>query len=1296
MANDTWERIGGVSSDFFGSSFGAGSVSAITSDGTHVFFAGSFTVNLNGTDVPGVIQYTPGTNTWQALGQGIDENGPVNTLATYDGKLYAGSGDMSSGPFFEAGSIALSKIGVFNYNAVDRASEEWVSFGDVLDNSVNQLRVYNGKLFAVGNFSSVDGNAEKGIAMYDFETPGWSGFGGGLVSFGFGAGESIGFAGGQLYASGGFDTAGGVGATRIARWTADFGADESGGGGDGGGGGPVTFSLTAPGDVTSSVSVNPLFTWEAPVGVDVDYYTLEIYDNADLTGFPYFLNFDAITTTSYQYGDSFADLPLLGATTYYWQVNAYENPDVLVAESEYPFSFTTESLELVQPTLVAPADNDEDVSLTPTFTWSKDALAESYLLEYSEGATLSGTPTQVNLTLAQLTDANPNYSYTLSGGSELEANTQYSWRVTAKKTGEDDKPSAVANFTTIDLSPGAFTWNFDPLEFIVSGDINSFNTSWTQSEGATSYELNFKIGDQSFNVFDDPIIVNAPETSYAVDNTKLVNGFTYTVELTAVNEHGRTSTDPLTIIYTPTKPEAVSPSAGASVGAITPFEWESTENFGLLPGNVLVQILYANDESADPVNDPADGIQFDFAGTTDVSESKTLAELFATHESVDIDDFLADNVGQTLYWRVSNKSVRLADDDAESQREVFWSDLESFKIPGPPPGDFSLSTPANGATVETFLPTFTWQQSANATSYIFQISKTTNFDTPLFESEALGRGSDENTVTYTLPDNEVLEIISQYYWRVIASNDGDVDETSSTSGFKTYFNREFVIESPTDEGIYSSVDEARSINYSWSHIFADSDEFFNYSYFFIDDIRVFSNPYETISEGKVFGYNPGGLRSGFNYTWYVEGYADYGDLSTGTIRSTDRTFTINPETPSVSAPVANATLTSSTAFSWSADETIYSMDEGTIGGKFEIQLLFENDVNADPITNPDDGFHFEVFGSINDVDESITLNGLVDSNDDVTLDDILGLEGQTYYWRVRIHPEYTQLDQDRVTLWSDLRAVQVPGPPSAFTLISPDDEAVFTTKQALDDQVFGWYPANMANTYGIEYFFDNHTVYSTANTLENTTTSFSGAELDYFNHGYTYSWRVQAFNEDGSTFSNTHTFTLAPDAAPVLTSPVSGGSVSGATKFEWTGNPSIYDAGTSERITGNFKIQVLFENNPDVDLSENPSQGYEAIVPQEATTINEFSKTLSELFTEEEVQDILFRTGETLFWRVKVDPVYDGVTQERVTLWSDLESFIIPGPPQAFDLLTPANPSADISVTPTFTWEQSQNAESYV
>lgn len=509
LASDQWETIGGVDGDFFGGAFGNGEISAMATDGTHLFLTGPFTVDLDGTDITGVIQYTPETNTWQGLGQGIDELTFPTTLAVHDGILYAGSGDMSSGPFGEIGSIELSTIGAFNYEAIDRASQEWVSFGDALDGAVSQLRVYNGRLFAIGTFATVNGNDEKGIAMYDFDSSSWSGFGGGISSFGFvGLGTAIGFADGKLYASGGFDTAGDLAANNIARWSADFGADDDNGGGDpgdGGGGGPVVITLTAPLNGSPSESVDPLFTWNAPIGVVVDYYILEIFDNEELNGFPFFMNFDAITVPSYQYGESMFDLPLPQNMTFYWRVSAFDDQDNLVAQSAEPFSFTTEGDPvLVAPTLVspvAPEPSADNVSLTPTFVWSEVDGATGYTLTYYVTSDGPGTAIEIELDIndEDLEYADPNYSYTLPIANALLPETGYTWTVTATADGLDPETSVPATFTTMALPPSAFNLVSPTNMDTDVPRIPTFN--WEQSDGAVTYTLQLS----TTNNFDAPI-----------------------------------------------------------------------------------------------------------------------------------------------------------------------------------------------------------------------------------------------------------------------------------------------------------------------------------------------------------------------------------------------------------------------------------------------------------------------------------------------------------------------------------------------------------------------------------------------------------------------------------------------------------------------------------------------------------------------------------------------------------------------------------------------------------------------
>lgn len=1407
LEGGSWEAIT-PNVDFFS---GDGcTVPAMATDGTSIYLSVPCAAEIGGQSYSGLFSYTPGTQTWAAVGEGLDELSAPLSLAVSDGFLYAGGPGMYEGDFDS--TVDIEFFGRYDLSV---PSVGWASLGNPLDDVVNDFVIIDGSAYVVGQFTSIDADQSIGMAVFNIGDLEWTSIGnvdfdGGAINY------TISLVNNQLVVGGVINNAGETPVSNVARYSQTFSGGGSGGdgGGDGGAGGTPTFTLTAPTDGLTGVSVEPLFTWNAPVGVTVDYYMLEIFDNPTLTAPAYFQNdpFDPITTTTYQYDGSFFPLP--GNTTFYWRVTGYNNLNEVVAETEAPFSFTTESLELSTPTLVAPV-GIQDVSLTPTFTWSKDALAESYVLEYSTGATLSDTPTQLNLALGDLNDADPNYSYTLPGGSELETNTQYSWRVIAQKAGEDDMPSAEASFTTVDLSPGAFTWDFDPLERIVDGSIENFNTSWTQSDGATSYELDFKIGEQPFTAFGDPVVVNAPTTSYSVDITELIDGFTYTVELTAVNEYGRTPTDPLTIVYTPTKPVAVSPKDGAAVDATTSFTWESTENFGNIPGNVLAQILYTNDENADPVANSSDGIQFDFLGTTDVEESKTFTELFATQNDVDVSQFLEANMGNTLYWRVSNKSIRINEADAETQREVVWSDLASFSIPAVPQA-FNLSTPTNNSTVETFLPTFTWQQSQNATSYKLQIATQTNFSDPIYESPLIGRGDNENTVTYTLPEGEELDFLTGYFWRVIASSDGG-DLTSGHFTFETHFGRYIEIVSPDDGLTYESVAQAGAAEYSWPHIFGDADEFYYATQFFIDEARVLGDRADVISEGNVIGPNPiNTLRSGFTYNWYVEGYASYsGSRDTPYLTSDSRTFTIEAEKPTVTVPVAQALLASNTMFSWSAEETIQLMDGGRIEGDFDIQLLTVNDPNADPQTNPDDGYHFTMRGLSNALNESNTLAGLVSLNENVTLDDILSREGETLYFRVRINPEYSLLTQERVTLWSDLIPVRVPASPQAFELLTPANpssdisvtptftweqsdnaetyvlsistdgnmaDPVFTstsfTRGDDPDEVSFELPSEDRLLFGETYFWqvtasaeggdllsgisrfstlpeevvltnpENGRTFTSASAvgeetftwehylnadLENITSSmiinglvesgqnFSGGLItrrggginsytpsptNLLMHGFTYTWIVQSdyWNEDNTVSydfaTEPRSFSIAPEV-PILAGAVDGAEITSKTPLNWTIDEQVIrEAYSSNIYNGEFHVQILFDQTTDAD-ELTADQGYQFLVDGTDELTESF--TLEQLFATLEgddaptIDDLMSRAGQTLYWRVKIDPEYPELEQDREVVWSDVESFVL-AEIAPITLLSPGASDSDVpenvTLRPTFSWDALTDLES--
>src|SRR6185436_19540277 len=119
---------------------------------------------------------------------------------------------------------------------------------------------------------------------------------------------------------------------------------------------PAGFSLTAPSNAATNVSLSPLLTWTASTGATS--YTVQI---ATDSGFSSLVVDQAGVLTT-----SFTPLtPLSTSTTYYWQVSA-ENGAGSRAASSSPRSFTTLPPPPGSFTLTSPADLAPSVSIQPT------------------------------------------------------------------------------------------------------------------------------------------------------------------------------------------------------------------------------------------------------------------------------------------------------------------------------------------------------------------------------------------------------------------------------------------------------------------------------------------------------------------------------------------------------------------------------------------------------------------------------------------------------------------------------------------------------------------------------------------------------------------------------------------------------------------------------------------------------------------------------------------------------------------------------------------------------------------
>ncbi len=138
----------------------------------------------------------------------------VSALTVYNGELYAG------GNFLLAGTNTANCIAKWDGTA-------WSAVGGGMSTngvtSVTTLSVYNGELFAGGLFTTADGNPVNHIAKWNGTN--WLDVGGGLNDIV----RSLHTFNGELYAGGRFTVAGGNPANYIAKWDGVNWSDVGGG-----------------------------------------------------------------------------------------------------------------------------------------------------------------------------------------------------------------------------------------------------------------------------------------------------------------------------------------------------------------------------------------------------------------------------------------------------------------------------------------------------------------------------------------------------------------------------------------------------------------------------------------------------------------------------------------------------------------------------------------------------------------------------------------------------------------------------------------------------------------------------------------------------------------------------------------------------------------------------------------------------------------------------------------------------------------------------------------------------------
>jgi hypothetical protein len=109
------------------------------------------------------------------------------------------------------------------------------------------------------------------------------------------------------------------------------------------------------------------------------------------------------------------------------------------------------------------------------------------------------------------------------------------------------------------------------------------------------------------------------------------------------------------------------------------------------------------------------------------------------------------NPGSTYYWRIR----------AYAPISSAWSETRTFTmqpVAAPVP---SISSPANGSTITSQNPAFSWSPVTGATKYEFQLSTMPSFDTVVLTDKPASAGS-------VVPVTVKLDQGKQYFWRVRA------------------------------------------------------------------------------------------------------------------------------------------------------------------------------------------------------------------------------------------------------------------------------------------------------------------------------------------------------------------------------------------------------------------------------------------------------------------------------------------------------------------------------------------------
>ncbi|MBO6620975.1 MAG: T9SS type A sorting domain-containing protein [Balneola sp.] len=459
--------------------------------------------------------------------------------------------------------------------------------------------------------------------------------------------------------------------------------------------------------------------------VDVDTLTTFVWNNADRAS-----SYTLEISTDSLFGSFFLEeittdtLKNVGGMEfqeeYFWRVKSSNS----ASESEYSTvsSFTVKAEDASVPELLSPANNGEDIALSPEFVWSTAQGAIKYEFQLS-----------IVLDFSSLTENQTLTDTTLSLSFDLDYETQYYWRIRGIGVSDTSDWSPVFNFKTIVDKPQAPVL-VSPEDGSVDLDITSI-FKWTSVKNAESYTLQLSETSDFTTMFFESTLTDTMETAGEFDYQSV-----YYWRVKASNSTGDSE-------YSTTFSFTVKAEDASVPEPLSPEN--NSENVSVSP-----EFIWSNAQGA---------VKYEFQLSDDVQFNTTLVSDVNTDTTTGISFDL--NFESTYFWRV--RGIGAASDSSD------WSPVITFTTIPDIPNAPVLISPIDGANDLELQEEFTWSIVESAEEYNIQISENNTFSTVLIDSAL----SDTAIII------ESFEYENTYYWRVSASNTAGESEYSAIHSF---------------------------------------------------------------------------------------------------------------------------------------------------------------------------------------------------------------------------------------------------------------------------------------------------------------------------------------------------------------------------------------------------------------------------------------------------------------------------------------------------------------------------------